>query len=667
MASSPQRGEGTLQEQLDWYKVQYAQLETDLADFQASSKELEEQLEKDVETAEKNERKWKAQVEKLNFEVEEWKTKHKQAKAEANTAQNTLQREITTLRDVQRSLQLKLRDTEVMNDDYERQARNTESSLEDMESKCNVAIERGVMLETEVKQGEQEREALRIETQRLRDELGDLKIENEITLEKLRLSEVTVDGMRTAKPSPLAVESLRARSPGSEASGMTPLSPTASTPPPRSDTASEAATPPSPPLSDAPSNLKAEQRTPVPAHGRRAMASESAATPKPPTYGASRTSRHARGPSTSSTGVDGKTMKPPSTRTARAPSSRNSHLSSDHYQSSLPRSDSLYQIRGLIGRMQKIEERVHSARSKLPGPSGLTPRGSPRSASKSLVTEIPASVTMRRHSKRPSGSFASSSVLSGEDEASNGKPETTRIKRLSFGIPRPPSAAAGRSDLFLDRPPSSAAMDRPPSAMSRPSSRASLGSASHSYNQHPHRPASRAGARTADSNAYHSTYISGSNASGSTQGYSNRPRSSIGGDYTSSFAGSHHSSHPHPPVTPRSHRSSASISELRKRAAQQDDAPGSDSSHSGIPIFTTTPSANRRTTLEKASAIPTPARRQSGGGPNTTATTTTSKTLKRTSSGFHHAHSLGPRDGGGEMRPPALTRKRTSGDLGETY
>ena len=84
---------------------------------------------------------------------------------------------------------MKLRDIEVANDDFERQARNTTSSLEDVESKYNVAIERAVMMEEEIKIGEQEREGLRIEAQRLRDELGDLKIEAEILQDKLKRHE----------------------------------------------------------------------------------------------------------------------------------------------------------------------------------------------------------------------------------------------------------------------------------------------------------------------------------------------------------------------------------------------------------------------------------------------------------------------------------------------
>ncbi|KAL8864969.1 MAG: hypothetical protein Q9174_007142, partial [Haloplaca sp. 1 TL-2023] len=126
--------------------------------------------------------------------------KYKQSKSEANNAQNALQKEVTALRETNRTMQLKLRDIEVANDDFERQARHTTSSLEDLESKYNVSIERGVMFEEEIKVGEKEREALRIETQRLRDELGDLRIEAEIRQDKLRRYEAAAAEPQRNKP-----------------------------------------------------------------------------------------------------------------------------------------------------------------------------------------------------------------------------------------------------------------------------------------------------------------------------------------------------------------------------------------------------------------------------------------------------------------------------------
>ncbi|KAI4753622.1 hypothetical protein E4T44_14804 [Aureobasidium sp. EXF-8845] len=85
-----------------------------------------------------------------------------------------------------------------------------------------------------------------------------------------------------------------------------------------------------------------------------------------------RPARHSRGPSYA-------TSTTPTTKRRTTLQSRPSVGSEG-----VPRSSSLYQIKGLIGRMQKIEERVQSVRSKLPPPNANTPRaantpkGSPR-------------------------------------------------------------------------------------------------------------------------------------------------------------------------------------------------------------------------------------------------------------------------------------------------
>jgi predicted nucleic acid-binding Zn-ribbon protein len=650
MASSPLRPGADLKEQLDWYKTQYAQLETDLSEFQSSSKELEEQLEKDVEAAEKNERKWKEQVEKLQFEVEEWKTKHKQAKAEANSAQTALQKEITTMRETNRALQLKLRDIEVMNDDYERQARNTESSLEDLEGKYNSAIEQRVMLDEEIKIGEQERESLRIEAQRLRDELGDLKVESEITLEKLRLAGETISTLRARRPAQLAVDSLRARSPLSEASGMTPLSPTASTPPPRSDTASEMATPPSPPLSDAPAHVKSPQRTPALVR-KRSMVPDSSTTPKPSSHTSRAPSRHVRGSSYASsagtvpTTSDSRSMRPPPTRVRTG---RPSHAS----PGSTSRTESLSQIRGLIGRMQKIEERVHYARSKLPTPSNTTPRGSPR-AGYASGENVPSSVTVRRASKRTSASLSSSALQSEESAPEAPSRRTSHVKRLSFGIPRPTSVVGHRTDV-PDRPPSALEGHSTTSHIARPASRQSLAGST--------RPASRTGARTAEPGHYPmsdaTTTTTTTSASSTTSGYPGRSRSSMGGNYTTTIPPSH-----------RKHRPSASVSELRRKANESDDAfnsPSSAGAKNSLSHHHSSASTSSHILHKKASnaAIPPPQfalpRRQSGGLPR--------PLTKRSSSNF--GASTGAFDGGSsltnhQMLPPP-SRKRMS-DVGETY
>ncbi|KAF2646450.1 hypothetical protein P280DRAFT_11684 [Massarina eburnea CBS 473.64] len=442
--SSPPRGEWrNMEEELAYYKTQYETLEVELQEFQASSKELEAELEKDVEESEKRERKLKENVERLGFEVEEWQTKYKQSKTEANSAQNTLQKEITSLRESQRSLHMQLRDIEVQNDDFERQARHQNSSLEDLESKYNVAIERSVMLDEEIKIGEQERENLRIETQRLRDELSDLRIEAEIVQEKLRIAEATIESHHQRKTSHmLAGDSLRPRSPVSETStsATTLSSPTtASTPPQnKSESGRPDITPPSPPLSDAPITVKTLPSTPLPAR-KKSIAVDPSTTPRPAMH-SSRPPRHSRGPSHSrvpSMPVAAKRAPTPSGRATpsirtTAPTQKGLRPSvEEDAPDGLPRSGSLYQIRGLIGKMQKLEERVYHARSKLPAPTRSPPRASPRTVS--ALGNVPNTVTVRSNRKR----------------ASQASTAESGISRLSFGS-RPSSRASAPSQ----RPPS---------------------------------------------------------------------------------------------------------------------------------------------------------------------------------------------------------------------
>jgi hypothetical protein len=363
------------------------------------------------------------------------------------------------MRDAQRGLQMRLRDIEVQSDDFERQARNQTSSLEDVESKYNVAIERGVMLEEEVKIGEQEREGLRIETQRLRDELSDLRIETEIVQEKLRIAQETIERHHQRKVSNhLSGDALRPRSPVSEAStsATTLSSPTAASTPPHSkaDSLHPDTTPPSPPLSDAPISARPLTATPMPKRKPSIATKDPAATPRAGLY--QRPPRHSRGPSVSaasrpSTSTSGRAT--PSIRTT-APASRGPRPSvgSTAPAGGLPRSGSLYQIRGLIGKMQKLEERVHSARSKLPAPTTTPPRASPRYGS-ALGHHVPSTVTVRSSTRKRSSHTSAASSANGTGE--------TGVSRLSFGVSsssrertnsRPSSRASMSSQSGLQRP-----------------------------------------------------------------------------------------------------------------------------------------------------------------------------------------------------------------------
>ncbi|KAI0128305.1 nuclear distribution protein nude [Xylariales sp. AK1849] len=501
--SSPPSADATAEESLTWYKNQYEQLAVELADFRESSHELEQELEKDLEAADKRERALQQRAEELQFEADEWKEKGKKAKAEGNAAQNTLEKEITTLRDTSRTLQLKLRDIEVANDDFERQARNTTSTLEDMESKYNQAIERAVMMEEEIRVGEQERETLRIEAQRLRDELSDLKIEADILQDKIKKAEnrhLSIISTDISIPESPTFEN----SPRSTTS-----SPLISTPPdevslpPARKRAPTVHDPPSPPMSDASAPLRRSVpkfKTPAPASQKKSRLPSSAdqsITPKPRAL------------------TKSNNMRPPGARAATqtrtpAPTRTPANRATSH---KVPPSTSLTHIRSLTAQMQRLEARVQNARSRLPAPVNTPPRASPR-GSVLGNGNMPSTVTMRSR-KRTVGSVASSIVADDTPTqptttANTGKSHVPRlstsgVSRLSFG-PLP-----NRSNHY---DPDSGSV-----SISRPSSRVSISSNTF---VRPERPASRSEL---------SRPVSRSSLGGARTPLGIRPRSSIGGSF----------------------------------------------------------------------------------------------------------------------------------------
>jgi hypothetical protein len=429
-------------------------------------------------------------------------------------------------------------------------------------------MERAVLLEEEIKQGEQEREALRIESQRLRDELSDLKVEVEIVQGKLR--------RHTEEPKKIITDGIRPPSPMSETSTAlttSTSSPTISTPPPaKSETSTLQTSPPSP--------LPNSDLQPITPKIR------STATPR---ISSIRPPRHSRGPSLANP-VGARLQSSIPSRLSTAPSDRPAPNTSK----------SLNQIRGLIGRMQTLQDRVHTTRSKLPGPSSTPPRSSPRSLSTHLPT-IPSTVTVRSARKRTSASTATSF-----------EPPRS-ASRLSFGY-------------SANQPP-------PPTTPSRPSSRTSH-STSHSLFMRPSSRASATGRITPFADVSTASSTNG-NAPVTTP---HRPRSSISGSFREPI---------HPKTTPGKslgHSFSRSVSAAVHPYAggmntqqQQYEAPG-------------TPTTARRTTLERnpvgGSSIPTPSGRRTSGGP------------ARRQSGVSEASSDDKPNG--DMRPPSTLGRRTT-------
>lgn len=457
LPSSPAPG-ASPEESLKFYKSQYELLEAELAEFQSSSKDLEAELERDIEQAEKRERKLKEQAADLKYEVDEWKEKHRQAKSEAAIAQASLEKEVKVLRQENLTLRQKLRDIEVANDDYERKQRTTEVSLEDMESKHSQAVERAVMLEEEVKIGEQERESLRIETQRLKDEFSDFRIEADIVKKKLEKAEKDL----SRRPRSLTITPQQiAASPRSE---LSPTTTDASGPsfdtPPNKKTASSSVSD-SPPTADKPPSTPQPFTTPGPPKSRLSIQ----ATPRPTPLTA-RGNSHARGSSIAITG------RPQLNSTYRQSLGKPA-LKQPNLQIGVPKSSSIVQLRNLRGKMQSLEERVQKARSKLPAPVDTPPKGSPRGGS-ALSMNMPSSVTVR--SKRRGGG----SIVSGQDseDYTPATPSALRTKRPSL-TSRPVSPT--RTSMAAPPRPSSRAsavsrqsMGQYQPGHSRPTSRASL-------------------------------------------------------------------------------------------------------------------------------------------------------------------------------------------------
>ena len=498
------------------------------------------------------------------------------------------------------------------------------------------------MLEEEVKLGEQEREALRIDAQRLRDELGDLKIEADIMQDKLRHAESTIERQRFSKPEVVNQGMVRPQSPTSDRSAITTgSSPTIATPPTKStsSTTSDVPTPPSPPTSEPSAPVQTSTSASAPSKPPRTSTSHLSATPRP--YQSGRPSRQSRGPSIS---IPHSVVRQVT---------RNRHEALQQSQG-LPGSGSLTQIRGLIGKMQMLEQRVQSARSKLPTPLETPPRGSPRSSSAAGQPAVPSTITMRSNRKRTGE--GSASRASSVTEPTNLTPLATvqnRSSRLSFGsIPTP-----SRDTLHPVRPSSRVSI----------LSRSSLGRVTESplrptSRQSPTRPASRQSSTRPESRHFvhdpssHSRPSSRQSinsirtpldhyASGTTASESRRPHSSMGGSYTggdgherprSSMGGLY--------ATVRGHGRNQSVSQL--------------------------PHYHLDTgTLDQDSAdvlTPTPIRRTMVGKPDIVSAIPTPKALGNRNNGVGVGRRISSGPAIGDMGPPERRVKKLSG-VGETY
>ena len=178
-----------------------AEARAELDDFVHSSKELEEELLRELDRNEKVQKDLKDKVIAVEADRDNWKVRSSvfhirsgeltlcrwlqsrfiSLQTNYNTAVNSLNRELDTLRQEHQKVKVQLRELELGNDDLERTERAITSSLADTEAKYTQVLEEKILLEHEllVKASVEE------ECQRLRDELRDTNAENAIIKDQL--------------------------------------------------------------------------------------------------------------------------------------------------------------------------------------------------------------------------------------------------------------------------------------------------------------------------------------------------------------------------------------------------------------------------------------------------------------------------------------------------
>lgn len=145
----------------------------ELEEFQEGSRELEAELEAQLEQAELKNKDLKSLSNRLQMENENLKEKLEQCSREYHFQINELETELAEIKGIKDKLAKYVRELEQQNDDLERAKRSTLASLEDFEARMNAAIERNAFLESEL----DEKEALKMSVQRLKDETRDLRSE----------------------------------------------------------------------------------------------------------------------------------------------------------------------------------------------------------------------------------------------------------------------------------------------------------------------------------------------------------------------------------------------------------------------------------------------------------------------------------------------------------
>jgi len=185
---------GSSSEEASYWREKFEQLakesqetKEEFEEFQEGSRELEAELEAQLEQSEFRIKEYRSLSNRLQLENDQLKSKLEQCHREYHFQISELQTELNEIRSIKEDLNRYVRELEQQNDDLERAKRSTLASLEDFETKMNAMIERNAFLESEL----DEKESLKAAVQRLKDETRDLRSE---------LRVVTAPNKRVAAP-----------------------------------------------------------------------------------------------------------------------------------------------------------------------------------------------------------------------------------------------------------------------------------------------------------------------------------------------------------------------------------------------------------------------------------------------------------------------------------
>lgn len=224
--------------ELRFWKGRAGNLQTTLRDtdatlkeFEESSKELEREMERELNAATTKASDLQLKAEKLKSDVDDWKGKYQRSLTDHNKSLAELNRELSTLRESHNVYKNKLRDMELDNDELENAERMVASSLTDMETRYNRAIERTALLEEELV----EKSRLEEENQRLKDELQEVNEEMAVLRDRYdhRAGAMSRSDTRSAASADDSIVGLRPSSrlsdkPLSRPSGLSPPMPRSS-------------------------------------------------------------------------------------------------------------------------------------------------------------------------------------------------------------------------------------------------------------------------------------------------------------------------------------------------------------------------------------------------------------------------------------------------------